>query len=106
MTKEKLLQAMELDDKLSLINRISLPKKMTEVNLVRSDGIINKWDGSIKVDNPVNFNIEGKMDEYNRYKIKINGMNITAKESAKLVNVVNSILTDRKTKLEQEFNKL
>lgn len=106
MTKEDLFKANEIDSLLTKINVIHLPQNISDVNLVRDDGVVNKWDGDVKVDSPTSFKIEGKNDDYNRYYIKIGDIDLTAKEGAEIINVVNNILSNRKSNLEKELKNL
>ena len=78
----------------------------SDVNLVRDDGVIDKWDGSLNVGKKCNFEIIGKNDDYDRYFISIDDLHLTASESNKLIDTISLILSDRKKKLDAEISQL
>lgn len=106
MIKKDFNKAKEVFSLLEEIDAIHLPQEISAVDLVRSDGVIDTWDGSINAETPATFNVRGNIDNYGRYSIRIGTVYLTAEESVKLIDTISSILAERQTILENEVDKL
>jgi hypothetical protein len=106
MKKEIFTKACDIQYELEKINKILLPEQIIDVDLVRDDGVVIPWDGSVIAKPPTRFDIAGGADHYGRYFISINRLNLTAKESQMIINVIKSILDKRVKELSSEFENL
>lgn len=106
MKKENFYRAAEIDDELVKLKSVKLPTGIEDVNLVRNDGIVNKWWGNINTTTKPYFKVHGGQDSGGEYSIKIDNIPLKAKEAQAIIDAIQKVINDRIEKLTKEFKEL